>query len=259
MTRCDANWPPGSTRAEVGAVLSLAVLSLVFFVVFPSFDLTISEWFYTPGTGFDWGRNQIVRALYYVVLWVPRLALIGLALVVACSFVVRKGWLRTHRLRLIFIFVAGASGAGTVVNLLMKEHWGRARPASIVQFGGTAHYTPPYEISTQCPRNCAFTSGHAATAFSLLAFGRLRSVNAKRARRRWLIIGIGAGTLVGLARIAQGAHFLSDVVFGFFVVYAVIEIVDLVFQWIITARERPSEASEPAKVRRQRQTELAPQ
>jgi hypothetical protein len=37
--------------------------------------------------------------------------------------------------------------------------------------------------------------------------------------RRWLYRGAAIGLLVGLGRIMQGAHFLSDVVFGYPVVY----------------------------------------
>lgn len=255
MARIAKRWPV-SARAEVGTVLALAFISVAFFFAFPRADVVFSGWFYTPGAGFTMGTSDIVYALYIVVLWVPRVALLLLFFVVIGSFFVREGWLHVHRVRLIFLFITGVLGAGVAVNSLLKEHWGRARPASIAEFGGAAKYTPPYEISTQCPRNCAFTSGHAASAFSLLAFGRLCSVNAKRARRRWLIIGLGAGAVVGLARIAQGAHFLSDVIFSFFVIYAVIEVVDRVFQWIITAGERPSESEsiqsseQPSEARR---------
>lgn len=245
MTRRGADGAPDSARGELAIIAALAIVSVVFFVAFPQVDLTFSGWFYTPGSGFLWNDNDVVRTLYFTVLWVPRLALILLFIVVVGSFFVREGWLHVHRLRLIFLFMAGALGAGVVVNSLLKEHWGRARPVAVAQFGGTAQYTPPYKISPQCQRNCAFTSGHAAIAFSLLALGRLRSVNAKRARRRWLAIGVAAGTFVGLARIAQGGHFLSDVVFSFFVVYIVIEVVDRAFQWFITAGQRPSESADP--------------
>ncbi|MEP6609562.1 MAG: phosphatase PAP2 family protein [Burkholderiaceae bacterium] len=239
---------PDSTRAEVGIIASLALLSLAFFVVFPRFDVAVSGWFYEPGVGFAWGGNNIVRTLYIVGLWIPRLALVMLLISVIASLFVRKGWLHVHRLRMVFLFVAGTLSVGVAVNALLKEHWGRARPVAIAEFGGTARYTPPYEISAQCRTNCAFTSGHAAGAFALLALGRLRSINIARARRRWLAIGLIAGMIFGLARIAQGAHFLSDVLFSFFIVYAVIEVVDRVFQWILSYNNRSSESTDDQTV-----------
>ena len=39
------------------------------------------------------------------------------------------------------------------------------------------------------------------------------------ARRRYLLLGIGVGLVVGLGRNVQGNHYLSDVVFAFWLVY----------------------------------------
>jgi lipid A 4'-phosphatase len=35
-----------------------------------------------------------------------------------------------------------------------------------------------------------------------------------RHRRAWLVAGLAAGSAIGLLRLAQGAHFLSDIVFA---------------------------------------------
>jgi lipid A 4'-phosphatase len=39
-------------------------------------------------------------------------------------------------------------------------------------------------------------------------------------RKRWMLAGIALGAWVGVGRIIQGGHFLSDVVFAFWAVYA---------------------------------------
>jgi lipid A 4'-phosphatase len=97
-----------------------------------------------------------------------------------------------------------------VVNAVFKEHWGRARPRDITEFGGTRTFTPAFVISDQCERNCSFVSGHASLPFAFAALGFLLR------RRRWAIYAGAAafGGLVGFGRIVQGAHFLSDVVFS---------------------------------------------
>ena len=56
-------------------------------------------------------------------------------------------------------------------------------------------------------------SGHAAIGFWFLVFGWALQ------QRRWFAIGVMIGLLVGGFRVIQGAHFLSDVVFAFWVVY----------------------------------------
>ena len=101
-----------------------------------------------------------------------------------------------------------AIGPGLIVHSLLKDHWGRPRPAQIVDFGGSGHYVPPGVISDQCARNCSFVSGHASAGF-MIAAGALFWPHR---RRRWLAAGLVAGSLIGAVRIVQGGHFLSDVI-----------------------------------------------
>ena len=105
-----------------------------------------------------------------------------------------------------------ALGPGLLANTVFKDHWGRARPAQIEAFGGSHHFTPAPLPAAQCARNCSFVSGHAALGFSLVAFAFLLPPG--RRRHRGIAAALGFGALVGLVRIAQGGHFLSDVVYA---------------------------------------------
>ena len=78
-------------------------------------------------------------------------------------------------------------------------------------FGGPAPYIPALQLSSHCDTNCSFVSGHAAGAFSIMAWGMLAC---RRRKLQWLWAGLLFGTLVGAVRMAQGGHFLSDVVFA---------------------------------------------
>jgi membrane-associated phospholipid phosphatase len=69
----------------------------------------------------------------------------------------------------------------------------------------------------ECPSNCSFVSGHAALGFSLVAFAFLFPPGDMR--RRVTVAALAIGTVIGLGRIAQGAHFLSDVVYAGLLVY----------------------------------------
>jgi membrane-associated PAP2 superfamily phosphatase len=102
-------------------------------------------------------------------------------------------------------------GTGVVVNVILKETWGRPRPVEVQTFGGTGTFEPALRPSHQCDSNCSFVSGHAATGFTLMALGLL---GAPATRRRWLLWGLAAGLATGALRIAQGGHFLSDVLFS---------------------------------------------
>ncbi|CCG41276.1 phosphatase PAP2 family protein [Magnetospirillum molischianum] len=108
----------------------------------------------------------------------------------------------------LYLLATLALGPGLVVNVVLKDHWGRPRPSTIAEFSGPNTYVLPFVPSNQCDDNCSFPSGHAALGFWTVAFALLSPP-----RRRHLSVASALifGSMVGLARIAQGGHFLSDV------------------------------------------------
>ncbi len=119
-----------------------------------------------------------------------------------------------------FLALSLIIGPGLLVNTLFKDNWGRARPHQILEFGGSAHFTPAAVLADQCTRNCSFPSGHGALAFWLMA---VALVVPARWRVLAMTIAVIIGFLVGAMRIAQGGHFLSDVVAAALIVVLVNE------------------------------------
>ena len=110
-----------------------------------------------------------------------------------------------------FLLTSLIVGPGLVTNTLLKDHWGRARPAQVQEFGGTQRFTPAAIITDQCDRNCSFVCGDAAFVFWVVAFAYV----APPPRRRMIAIAaLALGTADGALRMAQGGHFLSDVLFA---------------------------------------------
>ena len=114
---------------------------------------------------------------------------------------------------LLYIFLVYSIAPGLIVNSLLKENWGRARPAEIVQFGGTREFTPAFILSNQ--KGNSFSSGHVASAFSVLGFVLL----AKRRKKLYMSLALSYGVAVSFARIIAGGHFLSDALTSFFLVW----------------------------------------
>ena len=112
---------------------------------------------------------------------------------------------------LAFLLLLLALGPGLLVNLVMKEHCGRARPVDLEQFGGTKRFSPAFVLSDQGGHS--FPSGHVASAFYLAA---VAFVVARR-KRLWVRVTLEYGVLVAFFRIASGGHFLSDAITAFFV------------------------------------------
>jgi lipid A 4'-phosphatase len=202
--------------AVYGGVLAL---SLALFLLAPGIDTAVSWVFYNPQSGFPLASWPPLIMLEGSIRWIAW----GIVLVVAIGalwlWLTGKPLWRLDRNALIFIVVATALGPGIIVNTVLKDHWGRARPSQIEAFGGAKQFTPAPLPADQCSRNCAFVSGHAALGFSLVSFAFL--LPAGRARRNAAIAALGFGGLVGLGRIAAGAHFLSDVIDAGLIVVAV--------------------------------------
>ena len=202
-----------------------------FFLFFPALDIGVSRLFYETQAGFLWQNYPLIQWIYHGVPWAAMVLVAILVLLWLYSFVAKnKHWLIDRR-NAGYLLLALLLGPGLLVNVVLKDHWGRARPCQVQPFGGTQQFTPALLPTDQCMRNCSFVSGHASFGFYLVAFGFLREQN----RRRWLLIGLMAGGLIGLARIVQGGHFLSDVVFSFFSVYTVAWLLHFYLQ-----KEQPS-------------------
>lgn len=193
------------------ALAGLAAAALLLFL-FPGIDLAFSRLFYSPDTGFI-GAGLAARRLAEES--VP-LAVCALAALVAVAGLrlARSGrplW-RLDRKALVFIVVSTALGPGLVANVVLKDHWGRARPFQVAEFGGARQFTAAPLRADQCAHNCSFVSGHAALAFSLIGIAWL--LPTPRARRLGAAAALGYGAAIGLLRIAAGHHFLSDVFYA---------------------------------------------
>jgi lipid A 4'-phosphatase len=123
-----------------------------------------------------------------------------------------------------------------VVNVLFKEHWGRARPLDVTEFGGDHLFTSALTITNQCAHNCSFVGGEAssfAALFFVLFFVLRADLHSPSA---YLKLGVALGIAVfgSLLRVAFGHHFLSDIVFAWATMFAVVAAIAAAFdrlQW----------------------------
>ena len=187
----------------------LGAAALLLFTALPGIDIWFSGLFYRPGSGFFLAEWAPVRLLFRSAPYITA-SLVLFAITAGASHYFGRRLLGCDARAALYLVLALALGPGLLVNTILKDHWGRARPSQIVAFGGDKQFTPALVPSQQCDRNCSFSSGHAALGFSLVAFAFLASE--RRWRRIAIASAIAAGGLLGLARIAQGGHFLSDVV-----------------------------------------------
>lgn len=197
-------------RRAIGVThLWLLLAALVFLVAIPAVDLRVESLFWSPQLGFVMAGAPWERMLYKLVPVLAGVATLGSVGVLLVRRIRRRPMSRRSRVALLMLTLL-AVGPGLVVNGGLKSHWGRARPRDVLEFGGTRRFTPALVIADQCSRNCSFSAGDPAVAFSLAALSYLFVSR----RKRLVAFGaaMGLGTLVGFGRMAAGAHFLSDVV-----------------------------------------------
>jgi len=196
--------------------ITLCVFFSVIFFIFPQIDLKTSALFYHHGSFFRWPWMLSSRYALYWVVWV---LIIILFLLLVCGWALKKKKITKSALFLILCF---ALGPGLLVNVVLKNHWGRPRPVMIQQFGGKLTYQKPWVISKECSTNCSFVAGDPSTAFAFFAF----LILIRKKRWRNLIAGLCALNWLFFAfiRIAAGGHFLSDVLIGATLVWIVIEL-----------------------------------
>ena len=217
-----------STPNLFWGVLAASIALALVPTIWMSMDLQAAQLFagtspYIASANWWWveGINQYVPAVF-------RAGLV-LALVAWISYSVRKSEARLQ-VAMSVIVIAGILGPGAVVNWGFKEHWQRARPYQVVNFGGDKQFTRATVMTDQCDNNCSFVSGHVACGFfftSLMLIQRRRKV-------AWAIAGSVAGLVIGFARMSDMAHWLSDVLWAYPITLATSWIVWKSLLWVYT-------------------------
>jgi membrane-associated phospholipid phosphatase len=187
-------------------------LSVLLFTLWPTLDLQISLAFFdVPSATFAANKLPWVHAVYVATPWVGRavfvLCCLGLLYLKIRPQAQRLGLQR----RLLAWVLMAILGLGVVVDWGLKDNVGRPRPEQLQLFGADKPFVPTFQWSTHCEVNCSFVSGHAATGFSLMAWGMWAGW---QRRQKFLLMGMVAGAAIGAVRVAQGGHFFSDVVFS---------------------------------------------
>ena len=164
-------------------------------ILCPRIDLTVSAWFFDPerivfparsSPLYEWVRRVMPYFMFAGAGYV-------LALWLAGEFM-KHVFLGITRRVALYLLASLAMGPGVIVNMLLKDNWGRPRPSTIRDFGGANYYVPPLVVSDQCDNNCSFSSGHGALGFWPVAVALL-------APPPWrplaLALALGFGAMVG--------------------------------------------------------------
>lgn len=220
-------------RLLLGVFLIVALL----LVGFADLDLVVAGLFFDER--FYMADRRWTQFLHESVGVVLVISLSALLAVYAFNRIARRDIGGVTGKKVVYLLLVAVLGAGVIVNATLKDNFGRVRPRNVQQFGGTGHFTPAFVVAKGCKRNCSFSSGDAAGGFFLtvLALALTR-------RRALIAAAVAFGVAVSSARIASGAHFLSDTIVSFFVMMIV---ADILHHYLFVMERIPiATAPEPA-------------
>jgi lipid A 4'-phosphatase len=207
-------------RREAAWLLASAVLTTVLFAS-GALDIAAARAFYQPGPLDHWplSRQLPWSLLYRAAPWVTAtLVVAGLAGLARGFISARPDWRRAA----VLVLLGVAVGPGLLANALFKDHWQHPRPRDLLEFGGPLHYVPSPLIGTE--GGASFPCGHCSVGFMFAAGWWIW----KRRRPTWaaasLVGGLALGSLLGVGRLAAGAHFLSDIVWSALLAFGVLHI-----------------------------------
>jgi len=216
-------------------LVPLAILALLTTLVL-AFDLDnrVARHYYGGNGKWLLDSNWLIQLLYNYGTWPAIVAVVACALNFLVGSARRKSIAAKH-LGLYAALVL-ILGPGLVVNALFKDHFGRPRPRNVLEFGGSQPFAELFH-----PRlgmeGASFPSGHASMGFLWFAFAVYYSGRNRRLALLFTALALTHGAVMGYGRVAQGAHWFSDVIWSAGFVYLVSW---MIYNWMNFAPPKPA-------------------
>ncbi|MBV8792314.1 MAG: phosphatase PAP2 family protein [Pseudolabrys sp.] len=220
---------------RIGLLTALAVAAVggLVFGFFPALDIAISRFFYERAGGQFPKPDEAVETIRnFYSLIIAGLALPGF-LAVALKLILPRRPMVVPGRAAVLLIVTIALGPGLTTNVILKDHWGRARPYAVTQFKGPEKFTAWWDLRGKCEGNCSFIAGEPSGAF--WTFAPAAMLVPLPYQPVAYAGALAFGVAVGISRVAYGAHFASDVLFAGVVMFIEIWLVyALLYRWPAT-------------------------
>lgn len=204
----------------IAVLLSFGIIASTVLELTGSDVAWVSEFFVQGGKNGGWAHaRDNAWGLLYDYGEVPGIVLAIGSLVLYVASKLGRAPKRYAKPSLVVILTV-IIGPGILVNGVLKNCWGRPRPVDVRVFGGPREYRKVWEPGVP-GQGKSFTCGHCSMAFSVGALAAFYPYHPLLACCA-LATGVAFGTLTGIARMAQGGHFPTDVVWSGIIVFIVI-------------------------------------
>lgn len=194
------------------SILLFLVVSTIIISAF-GWDIKLEKYFYDQNSTQPWFQKE--APLFY---FLYHYGTIPAVLVSATAFILfLLSWsinrFKKFRLYYMLILLTLIIGPGIIINATLKDRWGRPRPRQVQELGGKWEFHETWEPGIP-GKGKSFPCGHCAMGFIFIVL--YFSFRKKQPRLAYASLSFSLlyGSLIGLARIAQGGHFLSDVIWS---------------------------------------------
>ena len=222
-----------------GLIIALAVAAVtgLVFGLYPQLDLAIARHFHDyidiSRNAFAWRISPPLMLARNLGLWVGTVLVAPAVCALVIKLILPRNKMLISGRAIVFLIATLALAPGLLVNVVLKDHWGRPRPIDVTQFDGAQHFRAWWDPRGDCPSNCSFVSGDVAGAAWTLAPAAL-------APPQWRALAYGAALTftagMGAIRVMAGAHFVSDAVFAGLFTFLIVWIAHgMIYRWPRTA------------------------
>lgn len=192
----------------------VVVTTLIFWST--DLDLVLASVFYHPETPNDaWPlqHHWLLKILFdYAFIFTLSIGIFALIVFLVGHFHDRGD---RYKRQALYIVLVIALGPGLVVNLIVKDHWGRPRPVHVTQFAGEHTYIPPGKIGHTPDKS--FVCGHCSVGYAFIVLYFL----AQHHKWVYFLITIALAWVMGFTRMTAGGHFVSDILWSGYLVFLV--------------------------------------
>jgi lipid A 4'-phosphatase len=202
-------------------IIFFEIFSLVFLTLFISYfdlDITTQRLFYHASSSSIWFQKENPFWQFgYHYGTLPAILLTFAALI---GFILSwiKPKIKAYRRYFMFIILTLIIGPGLLINAVLKDHWGRPRPRQVQEFGGRWEFKEIWQPGTP-GKGKSFPCGHCSMGFFFITIYYCFKRKHKALAYSSVVFSIAIGTFIGFARISQGGHFFSDVLWSWGLTY----------------------------------------
>lgn len=217
-------------RTGLIIAMSLTISVALVFAFFPELDLWLAGLFYDEATkSFPLKENLAAMIARDAAMWVAWAFTLPAFVALIVKLLRPTRPLMMSGRTMAFLLITMLLTAGVLTNLIFKGYWGRPRPVVVTEFNGPWQFKAWWDPTGECPKNCSFFSGEAATAFWTYAPAALAPPAIRPAA---YIAATAFGLVTGGLRMTFGGHFFTDVIIAGGVAFLVVWLMHgLIFRW----------------------------